>query len=464
MRRGLWSLVLAVTLVVLINCRTEQPRPRAEPQPTAPPATQPAEPQPAPPPPPAPAPAPPVPATAPATMPAGDPMLSVDTLLPETEPDFAARRVGSERYPLPHYAKFLRGVRVCLDPGHGGDAHLRGFKRGPTGVREAEINLRVAQYLRALLVASGAEVKLTREGDYDLSLRERAKVAADWSADLFISIHHNAVGNSKTNYTSIWYHADVDRRPSNLDLARYLCDGLYDHLPLEQLTDVPLKSDQLMYPGGFGVLASSSVTSALTEISFFTNPAEEQRLRDPEYNFREAYALYIGLARYAQSGLPRVRLIDPADGVVRLQRGDDGGRPIAADATVDAAVADAVAPADLSDAPQADVPLDAERSDAAPESLTGEAEGGWLVVTLQLDDGLRGRRAWGSERQMILSDSIAVRLEGELVDHVFTPGDYRLFVLLPGDLDPGEYRLDVQFMNKNKNSVLNPALTLRVEP
>lgn len=65
---------------------------------------------------------------------------------------------------------------------------------------------------------------------------------------------------------------------------------------------------------------------------------------------------------------------------------------------------------------------------------------------------------------MILSDSIAVRLEGELVEHVFTPGDYRLFVLLPGNLDSGEYRLDVQFMNKNKNSVLNPGLTLRIEP
>lgn len=462
MRRGLWSLVLAVTLVVLINCRTEQPRPRSEPQPPATPATQPAEPPPAPPP--APAPAPPVPTTAPATMPAGDPMLSVDTLLPETEPDFAARRVGSERYPLPHYAKFLRGVRVCLDPGHGGDAHLRGFKRGPTGVREAEINLRVAQYLRALLVASGAEVKLTREGDYDLSLRDRAKVAADWGADLFISVHHNAVGNSKTNYTSIWYHADVDRRPSNLDLARYLCDGLYDHLPLEQLTDVPLKSDQLMYPGGFGVLASSSVTSALTEISFFTNPAEEQRLRDPEYNFREAYALYIGLARYAQSGLPRVRFVDPPDGVVGLRRGDSGERLNSDDAPAHAAVADASSTVDVSDSPEADEPPDAEMADAAAESPAGEAQNGWLVVTLQLDDGLRGRRAWGSERQMILSDSIAVRLEGELVEHVFTPGDYRLFVLLPGNLDSGEYRLDVQFMNKNKNSVLNPGLTLRIEP
>jgi len=82
----------------------------------------------------------------------GDPMLSVNTLI-DAPDDYAARRVGTDAYPIPTYAKFLKGVKICLNPGHGGDADQRGFKRGPTGVREAEMNLRVARYLRDFLVA-----------------------------------------------------------------------------------------------------------------------------------------------------------------------------------------------------------------------------------------------------------------------------------------------------------------------
>lgn len=115
-----------------------------------------------------------------------DPHLSVNTLL-SADSDYVARRLADGSMAWPAYAGFLEGVKICLDPGHGGDAHLRGFKRGPTGVREAEMNLRVAQFLRELLEEAGAEVLLTREGDEDVSLRRRAEIANDWGADLFIS-------------------------------------------------------------------------------------------------------------------------------------------------------------------------------------------------------------------------------------------------------------------------------------
>lgn len=334
-----------------------------------------------------------------------DPQLAVDTLHP-APPDYAERRMADGDYPIPLYAKFLKGVRICLDPGHGGDAHQRGFKRGPTGVREAEMNLRIAQYLRVLLEAAGAEVRLTREEDVDSSLPDRANVANEWNADLFISLHHNAISRPQVNFTTVWYHRDVDYRPSNLDLARYLCDGLLDALELPQITDVPLKSDQLMYENGFGILRHARVTAALTESSFFTNPEEEQRLRDPEYNLREAYGLFLGLARYAAAGLPRAYLREPEGGILLVE--------------------------------------DPRR------------------LVFELDDGLRPRRAWGSERQMILSDTIVVRLGSYVLPHRFENEGYRLEAELP-DLGPGEYLIEVQFMNKNKNSVLNPHFELVVE-
>lgn len=350
------------------------------------------------------APAPHPPATQPTTQPAFDPMTSTNTLLPAPD-DYARSRIGSAEFSIPPYAKHLRGVKIALDPGHGGDAHQRGFKRGPTGVREAEMNLRVAQYLRDFLVHVGADVRLTRESDVDLSLEARAAVANDWPADLFISLHHNAIDNKpQTNYTTVWYHDTVDHHPSSLDLARFLCDGLYDAIALPQVTDVPLKTDKLMYAAGFGVLRSCRVTAALTETSFYTNPEEEQRLRDPAYNLRESYGLFRALAKYAAAGLPRATLVEPADGRVSL--------------------------------------------------------GGPRWLTFVLDDGLRARKAWGHERPMILADSVVVRLNGERLPHEFTNDGYRVTAPLPPTLSPGAHRVEIQFQNMNKNSVLSPYFTI----
>jgi len=400
----------------------------------------------------------------PGPTPVVDRQLAVNTLLPAPE-DFARKRIGTPEYPIPPYAKFLKGVKICLDPGHGGDADKRGYKRGPTGVREAEVNLRVAKYLRDLLTHSGAEVRLTREEDVDLSLKDRAAIANDWGADLFISLHHNAIDNKpQVNHTTVWYHRDVDYRPSNLDLARYLCQGLYDSLALPQITDVPLKSDQLMYKEGFGVLRAARVTAALTETSFFTNPEEEQRLRRPEYNLKEAYGLFLGLARYAAGGLPRARLVEPADGVLYInaerpeQEAPETTEPdSAAGRLLPAPTAIAVRTALLKEQDSED-----EGDNEGEEDVEEEAEEDFVPIIFELDDGLRGRKSWGAERQMILTDTIAVRIDGELVPWDFQNEGYRLTVGVPVDIEPGLHQVEVQFQNMFKNSVLNPFFTIEV--
>ncbi len=377
----------------------------------------------------------PQPAVSTPAEPEADPMLSVNTLLPEPE-GFLEQRIGSDDCPIPPYAEFLEGVKICLDPGHGGDAHKRGYKRGGTGVREAEMNLRVAKYLRALLTEAGAEVLLTREEDVDLSLADRAAIANDWGADLFISLHHNAIGGKpQVNRTTVWYHNDVDYRPSNLDLARYLCYGLYDSIALPQITGIPLHSDQLMYDSGFGILRHADVTAALCESSFFTNPEEEQRLRDPDYNLLEAHGLFIALAKYAAAGLPRAYLVEPEDAVIGSA---------------------AVIPRSASN----------EESGSGAEQTIPSEPGpvGRPGLVFELDDGLRARKSWGADRQMILTDSITVHLDGQRVPHAFSDDGerYLLTVSLPDDLAPGEHAVDVQFQNMNKSSVLNPHFAIDV--
>ena len=87
------------------------------------------------------------------------------------------------------------------------------------------MNWRVTVLLRRLLEHAGVEVILARKGFDDPSLSERAQVANDANADLFISIHHNA-GGKTANYTSVWFHGEADWSEPDIDMARYIAHAL----------------------------------------------------------------------------------------------------------------------------------------------------------------------------------------------------------------------------------------------
>jgi len=220
-------------------------------------------------------------------------------------------RLSKPDFTIPPQAQYLKGLKFCLDPGHGGDAQIPKYKRGPTGVREAEMNLRVAFFLKEFLEKSGAIVILTRYGDDDVDLKTRAEIATLNQVDIFISLHHNATNNSKTNYTSTWYHGDADFSPASLDLARYIQQSLVESLRLPNQLPTGLLSDFLMYPDGFGVLRHLEVPGILLESSFYSDPREEKLLDNPAYNRMEAYAIYLGIVRWAAAGIPKIVLMEP---------------------------------------------------------------------------------------------------------------------------------------------------------
>jgi N-acetylmuramoyl-L-alanine amidase len=221
------------------------------------------------------------------------------------------QRHGKLDLPRHPAEKYLQGWVIVLDPGHGGEAYKKGYKRGPTGVREAEMNWRVGKLLQRLLTDAGAHVTLTRSGDEFVSLKDRAQVANNLArpdggrgADLFISLHHNYLSRESANHSGVWYHGQADWSEPSLDVARYIAHRLGAELRTDVAHTSPLMSDQLMYPGGFGVLRQTEVPALLCESSFYSNRAEEQRLRDADYNLREAYAIYLGLCEYAYGGRP----------------------------------------------------------------------------------------------------------------------------------------------------------------
>ncbi|MCK4343447.1 MAG: N-acetylmuramoyl-L-alanine amidase [Phycisphaerae bacterium] len=337
------------------------------------------------------------------------PPVSPDALAPPA--DFVWSEHPEPDFPIPPHARFLKDVKIVLDPGHIGQRDPgHGWKRGPTGLREAEVNLRVAQYLREFLNAAGADVVLTREADECLDLpdkedlRQRAEAANREGADLFLSIHHNAADDPSANYTTLYYHASPDHSPASLCAARYLLTGLDSALRLDRQVGCALRSDYLHYPGeGFAVLRHARVPAVLSEASFHSNPPEEARLRDPVYNRREAYGLFLGLARWAQAGLPRVALVRPRQGKIR----------------------------------------------AGTE------------VLISLDDGLSARGGGGAENLRIQADSVVVRFDGTPVPHTLDRNRRQVRATVPQSLR-GRCTLSVDFANVFGQHVLHPRIGLEV--
>lgn len=343
--------------------------------------------------------------------PRGDAPPAYTLLPPGAIPDPLRTPAGAYRwtdpppplFPIPPYARHLDGVLIVLDPGHGGRAWDPTYKAGPTGLREAVVNLAVAQRLAEFLRAAGAKVVLTREADVALAdddkqdLKARIDVANRLRADLFLSIHHNAAASPDVNYTSVYYHGQPDDQPASVAAARQIADGLNDALRLEQFLGSTVVSDYSIYPkDGFAVLRQAQVPAVLSEASFHSHPIEESRLRDAVYNRREAYGLFLGLARWAAAGLPRVELA--------------GG---------------------------------------------GAARGRALTITL--DDGLSGRGGLGAGLPKILEATLRVEAGGAPAAYRYDARARTIQVTPP----PGADRLYVNFSNINGQWVLHPWLEVK---
>jgi len=185
----------------------------------------------------------------------------------------------------------LAGKVICIDPGHGGTAETDSFRIGPTGEREEWVNLRVALYLKELLEKHDSKVIMTRTEDVHIPLQDRAQLAFDNEADVFISIHHNATADTSVNFPIVYYHGNASENRTSIVLGQFVIDRLREYL-FDDDTPVSLVSDHTIFPAaGTAVLRHSyGIPGIIAEASFFTNPEEEQRLKDTAYNKTEAEA------------------------------------------------------------------------------------------------------------------------------------------------------------------------------
>ncbi|HNX77556.1 MAG TPA: N-acetylmuramoyl-L-alanine amidase [Candidatus Rifleibacterium sp.] len=198
--------------------------------------------------------------------------------------------------------KPLKGISILLDPGHGGGDP---GAVGPTGLKESEVNLRVAGYLRDLLRADGAEVSMTRNKDKALTLAERVELAEQQKPDLFVSIHHNAsLKPRKTDRSEIYYNA-IDHGLSQA-VGRNMTD---------ELAEFGFGEESIIVPAGFFVLRNNPSPAVLTEGGYISIPHVEKGLKTGKALTNQAEALRRAIRETFKDGLLKVKLLVSGDPV-----------------------------------------------------------------------------------------------------------------------------------------------------
>jgi len=192
--------------------------------------------------------------------------------------------------PLP--ASGPRGpVVVAIDAGHGGSDP---GATGPTGVREKDVVLAIAQDLRALLAQQHIDTVMVRDRDEFVPLDDRASIAQRGGATLFVSIHANASVDANANGTQTFYYT-----PQSVPLAQYVQDEVSRAVNLTPRPPTQARFEVL--------LDTRQIPAVLVETAFVTNPREEQMLRDPATQQLFARGILNGIQRYLtaqQSGAP----------------------------------------------------------------------------------------------------------------------------------------------------------------
>jgi N-acetylmuramoyl-L-alanine amidase len=229
-------------------------------------------------------------------------------------------------------------LMVVLDPGHGGKfphdgAHGRG------GLIEKNLSLAVAQKTKQMLEAAGATVVLTRETDEDISLTERARIANEAGADLFVSIHCNSMEkreDRKVTRGVETYFLSPDPTDAEARMLAQLENGGPEAVPMPKATDAvagilndlalgQARNDSAalaeiihhhmirntsspsrgVRQAPFLVLSGTKMPSALVEIGFISHPQEGRLLAKEKYQSKVAKALADGVRDFADRVLSR---------------------------------------------------------------------------------------------------------------------------------------------------------------
>ena len=224
---------------------------------------------------------------------------------------------------------------IVLDAGHGG--HDPGAQ-GPSGLQEKDLVLDVTRRVAKLVQERlDVKVRLSRDGDYFVPLRDRTTFANKERADLFVSIHANAHREAANEGVETYFlsseatdgaarhvaalensvvQLETPAARAKMDVVKsILWDLAQSQFQLESSRLAETVQDSMtqalripsrgVKQAGFYVLGGAAMPAILVEIGFVTNPREERKLKELRYRDEIALAIFEGIADYKRSAEPR---------------------------------------------------------------------------------------------------------------------------------------------------------------
>jgi N-acetylmuramoyl-L-alanine amidase len=184
----------------------------------------------------------------------------------------------------PRVEKKLKGLKICIDPGHSKDPGAV----GPTGLDERTVNLQIAQKLRYMLQQKGANVIMTRYGMEHVPLYDRPKTAIENDCDILISVHNNALPDGVNPFynngvSTYYYH------PQSQPLARCIQEELAQELGIP---------DYGLYYANLALTRPPQLLSVLVECAFIILPEHEALLKSTDFQKKIVESIYQGIQNF----------------------------------------------------------------------------------------------------------------------------------------------------------------------
>ncbi|WP_034549690.1 GW dipeptide domain-containing protein [Carnobacterium funditum] len=188
---------------------------------------------------------------------------------------------------------------VVIDPGHGGKDP--GAQAG--GVKESDLNLKVAKKIQLKLVNSGYEVIMTRTTDKFLELSEIAKIANKVNPDIFVSVHTNSFNRSANGIETFSYNKAG--KPNNILMANNPKRLLNSSILSQSIQNALIKEtkafDRKAKKANFHVVRETGMPAVLVEIGFVDNATERRKLVSNFYQEKLATGIIQGIQTYFSS-------------------------------------------------------------------------------------------------------------------------------------------------------------------
>lgn len=183
----------------------------------------------------------------------------------------------------------VTGRVVVVDAGHGGEDP---GAVGPSGLKEKDVNLDVAMRLQKMLLDSGINAFATRTSDVLIPLYQRAELANDLAAEVFVSVHSNAwVTPNARQGSEVWYGNDY-----SLALAHVAQDELVRRL---RRRDGGVHRNIRLV-----VTRETGMPAIIAELAYINHKDEESLLASSEFRQLAASALCAAIVRYLESTPP----------------------------------------------------------------------------------------------------------------------------------------------------------------